>query len=153
MQVRWKTFCTSLRSLRHRTPPSTLPVPLVCVAIVLLMLITPYSFAATWYVDVDSDSGVEDGLSWATAFRTIQPAIDAAADDGGGEVWVAAGRYGEERDALSPEDSQVSGALLVPNDVHLLGGFNGNEVLESERVSQSIIYDSCSSSKFSSWRS
>jgi len=33
--------------------------------------------ASVWYVD-GSSAGAEDGLSWATAFRTIQAGIDAA---------------------------------------------------------------------------
>ena len=36
------------------------------------------AFSDVWYVDVDNASGVEDGLSWDTAFSTLQPAIDAA---------------------------------------------------------------------------
>ena len=40
--------------------------------------LSPYAFGAVWYVDKDNTSGVEDGTAGATAFTTIQPAIDAA---------------------------------------------------------------------------
>ena len=63
-------------------------------AILALFILLTSSFAASaavWYVDKNNTSGAEEGASWATAFTTIQPAIDAAFYDGGGEVWVAEG--------------------------------------------------------------
>ena len=70
-----------------------------------------------WRVDIDNASGVEDGLSWATAFRDIQVAVNTAAAAGGGQVWVAEGRYTH------------SGAHVVEikNGVDLYGGFAGGE--------------------------
>jgi len=41
--------------------------------------------AAVWYVDKDNTSGVEDGTSRATAFTTLQAAIDAMYGDGESE--------------------------------------------------------------------
>ncbi len=41
-----------------------------------------------FYVDIDNVSGNEDGMSWPTAFRTIDQAIAAARMYGGGEIWV-----------------------------------------------------------------
>jgi hypothetical protein len=43
-------------------------------------------------VDDDAPDG-GDGLSWATAFDTLQEGVDAAGDVGSGEVWVAEGTY------------------------------------------------------------
>ncbi len=48
--------------------------------------------AATWYVD-DSVGSSGDGMSWATAFETIQEGITAASD--GDEVLVEQGTYTE----------------------------------------------------------
>ncbi len=75
------------------------------------------------YVNAANDSGVEDGFSWATAFREIQAAVDAAAADRGGEVWVAAGTY-----------TGVSGQVLtmLPT-VSLYGGFAGIELVRAQR--------------------
>ncbi len=90
----------------------------LCAAI--LVVASGAVHAAVWYVDKGNVSGTEDGTSWETAFSTVQPAIDAAADDGGGSVWVAAGVYDEVRDA---ED----GAIICRANVHLCGGFAGDE--------------------------
>ncbi len=78
------------------------------------------------FVDADNDSGTEDGTSWATAFTTVQPAIDAAADAGGGEVWIAAGTYDEVRD-------NDDGALVLMPLVEAYGGFAGNESGREQR--------------------
>ena len=55
----------------------------------LILLGGGAAHAAVWYVDIDNSSGTEDGTSWATAFTTIQPAIDATFANAGGDVWVA----------------------------------------------------------------
>lgn len=72
----------------------------------------------------------EDGLSWATAFDTIQEGIDLASSLGGGEVWVAGGPngggyiYDEDRPALWG-DAPVAGSLILNDNIHLYGGFEG----------------------------
>ena len=75
--------------------------------LLVLLILSIFSFsanAATWYVD-QSNTGAEDGTSWGTAYTTIQPAIDAAFGDGGGDVWVARGTYSEVR--VSPFHSPI----------------------------------------------
>jgi predicted secreted Zn-dependent protease len=59
---------------------------------VLAFSLSPLSSAqaATWYVDVDVTGG--DGTAWATAYDTIQEAIDAA-NPTGDEIWVKEGTY------------------------------------------------------------
>jgi len=59
------------------------------VVVAALLSMSLNASADVWYVDKDN-SGAEDGTSWGTAY-TIQPAIDAAYEGGGGEVWVAQG--------------------------------------------------------------
>ena len=77
--------------------------------------------------------GVEDGLTWETAFDTLQEGIDAAAGAGGGEVWVAGGPttspnapyvYDEERTELWG-DPVISGSLVMKDNVQMYGGFEG----------------------------
>ena len=69
----------------------------------------------------DSSADARDGKTWATAFSTIQAAIDAADRQGGGEVWVAAGTYyptsGHDREAT----------FQLRGGVALYGGFAGTE--------------------------
>ena len=93
-----------------------------------------------WHVDLDNESGPEDGLTWPTAFATIQPAIDAAHDAGGGEVWVAEGTYSNERTSVvefeglglvSP--SVDTGSLRTRDGVDMYGGFAGTEMTRNDR--------------------
>ena len=81
-------------------------------------------------VDKYAPGTVQDGLSWATAFKTIQPAINAAAAaPGGGEVWVAGGPltgspniYNEPR---TETWGNTTGSLIMKNNVQVYGGFEG----------------------------
>jgi len=76
-----------------------------------------------------ANNGTEDGLTWQTAFNTLQEGVDAAFAQGGGEVWVAEGTYDEPRGA-------VTGALVLRDVVKLYGGFNGDEVILGQRSPQ-----------------
>lgn len=101
----------------------------------ILFTIIIYSSASAqdvWYVDKANLSGVKDGKSWKTAYRTIQTALDAVGGFQGWstppntEVWVAEGIYSEQRD-------NETGSLKVPHGVSLYGGFKGNESSREER--------------------
>lgn len=59
-----------------------------------------------------------DGSSWALAQRSVQAGANAASLSGG-EVWVAAGTYGER--------------IALPAYVYLYGGFAGSEISKLER--------------------
>jgi predicted outer membrane repeat protein len=78
-----------------------------------------------FYVNRNNISGVEDGLTWATAFTTIQAGVDFARNQFGGDVWVAQGVYNETR--------ANSGALVLRPGVNLYGGFEGREVIRGQR--------------------
>lgn len=95
---------------------------LVCLPFLLLAI---PSGAAVWHVDVNSASS-GNGTSWATAFRSIQAGVDAAFDDGGGEVWVKEGLYME-----TPSDP--AGSIVMREGVHLYGGFAGDETQRDQR--------------------
>jgi len=89
-------------------------------------------------VDIDSNAENPDGLSWATAFPSIQQGIDAAYEEIPDprehykeryivhtpydycEVWVAEGRYEVHR---GNDDDTIA---VMPG-IHLYGGFAGNE--------------------------
>ncbi len=68
-----------------------------------------------YLVDAQNSAGPWDGVAWATAFRDIQSAVDAAANDGGGDVLVAAGTYTATTDPV----------VTMRPGVHLFGGFSG----------------------------
>lgn len=101
----------------------------MCKKVLIMLSILASSAAqavpAVWYVDKDTPPG-GDGTSWATAFQTIDPAVNAAGAKGGGEVWIAEGVYDEGR-------SGEQGALELPADVLLYGGFVGNETELEQR--------------------
>ncbi len=78
-------------------------------------------------MDLDNASGTEDGTSWVTAFTAIQAAVDAAFDDGGGEVWVAVGEYG------SPTPQGDLPTVEMKEGVDIFGGFMGSEAARADR--------------------
>ena len=76
--------------------------------------------AATYYV-TPTGAGAGDGKSWGSATANLQQAIDSCAANGGGEVWVKAGRY-KPAETLKWQDS-----------VNVYGGFAGAETDKSQR--------------------
>lgn len=87
--------------------------------------------AAVVRVDAANTSGVEDGLSWATAFDTIQEGIGAASAAGDAEVWVRAGVYDEAR--TSNLTGVNTGSVVMAPNVALYGGFDGTESVREDR--------------------
>ncbi len=85
------------------------------------------------FVDVDNTSGTEDGASWATAFTTIQAGIDAAFENGGAEVWVAAGVYTGNGRTVDIGDEDTENVIEVTEWAHIYGGFSGTETARDER--------------------
>ena len=89
---------------------------------------TPDAFENTVYVDADNMSGIEDGMSWATAFTTLQMAAAQAVYVGGGEVWVAEGTY-----TVEPGADPYQPVLTMAPGAHFYGGFSGVETQFAER--------------------
>ncbi|HIJ65351.1 MAG TPA: hypothetical protein HPP77_05300 [Candidatus Hydrogenedentes bacterium] len=85
-----------------------------------------------WRVHAYGSRGAEDGASWETAFRTLQPAIDRAYDavTSGeierAEVWVGRGAYRERR-------FNDTGSVILRERVDVYGGFAGRETRREER--------------------
>jgi predicted outer membrane repeat protein len=78
----------------------------------LLLLPVAGAQAVVRYVALDGTGA--DGLSWATAYRTIQTAIDDPLMVGGGEIWVKQGIY------------YLSRPIEVKKAVRIYGGYNGS---------------------------
>lgn len=82
------------------------------------------------YVNASAD-GANTGTSWADAFTTLQPALDAA--QAGTEIWVAAGTYKPSKLIQAPYDIQYK-SFQLKNGVGIYGGFAGSE---TERIQRS----------------
>ncbi len=97
------------------------------------LLIPAAANATVWFVDKDN-TGSEDGLTWATAFNTIQEGINAAFAASGGEVWVAEGVYDEVRTS-SPQGLGTGniGSIIMKAGVALYGGFADTETARDQR--------------------
>ena len=74
-------------------------------------------------VSSGNTSGTEDGLSWVTAFTSIQAAVDAVQAMGEGEVWVAQGTY----------TGKAGDIVTMAEHVYLYGGFAGTETVREQR--------------------
>lgn len=82
---------------------------------------TSYEFSPQVFrVDGTSGNDANDGSSWTSAKATVQSAIDAASEVGGGEVWVKAGLYQQNLTVSKPH-------------ISLYGGFAGNEEIREGR--------------------
>lgn len=101
---------------------------------------------APLYVDIDSPVMVPDGNSWATAYVSLQDALDRAATlnaDGNAEndieqIWIAEGTYipTELSDADGDgtiDDDPRSATFSLVDGVSLHGGFVGTEATVGER--------------------
>ena len=67
-----------------------------------------------------------NGTSWASAYPSLQTALQAAAS--GAEIWLAAGRY-----TPAPANSSRAATFQLKDGVAIYGGFAGAETARSQR--------------------
>lgn len=79
-------------------------------------------------VDQTAAGPVENGLSWETAFTDLQTALGRSL--AGDHIWLKAGTYGP-----AGPDGDRSATFLIPDGVHVYGGFSGGETSVGERDS------------------
>ncbi len=70
-----------------------------------------------------------DGLSWASAQRDLQDALDDAALGGVEEIWIATGTYFPDR---GTGDRTMS--FEMQNNLEIIGGFAGTETRRDDRT-------------------
>lgn len=91
----------------------------------------------TLYVNCNSSSTTQTGLSWDHALTDLQSALDIAGDACGKVyILVARGVYVPSvpyyvNDTPQSEDSRSS-TFHLPNNTYIIGGFSGNEVRKNE---------------------
>ncbi|WP_157446848.1 right-handed parallel beta-helix repeat-containing protein [Cytophaga aurantiaca] len=95
--------------------------PFISTALLFFALIFSNALIArTYYVNANYTGTTENGLSWATPFKKLEPALAvAAASD---EIWIAKGTY------VAP-----SAGYYVNVGMNIYGGFAGNETSIYER--------------------
>lgn len=96
--------------------------------IVAMMASGMSAHAAIHYVKTGNNSG--DGTSWASAYTTLDEALDASQP--GDEIWVAAGVYKPAR--LINTSTKNSRSFILKDGVSLYGGFSGTESSKDERA-------------------
>jgi hypothetical protein len=84
------------------------------------------------FVNKASTAATPDGLSWATAYPTLQIALDMAVERAH-EVWVAKGVYDEKRSTFPNGDANPNGCLEMQSGVDVYGGFAGTETERTQR--------------------
>ncbi len=88
------------------------------------------------YVD-STASGLNDGTSWADAYRHLQDALHQA--DPGDQLWIAAGVYRPDQ-GVGYSLGDRSASFLIGDQLQLFGGFVGNESSITDRtISQPTI--------------
>lgn len=90
--------------------------------LVLFVLVATFAQAKVIYVNKNAPGPTFDGLSWATAYTTVQAGINAAVT--GDEVWVA---------KSSPAAEAYVENITVQAGIALYGGFIGTEVTRNQR--------------------
>jgi hypothetical protein len=79
------------------------------------------------YVDSGAAAG-GDGLSWASAQRDLQDALDDAAVEDVEEIWIATGTYVPDRGTGNRTMS-----FEMQNNLEIIGGFAGTETRRDDR--------------------
>ncbi len=75
------------------------------------------------YANAANSSGVQDGLSWASGYTSLQTAVDDLEGCDEGEIWAAAGTYTGEGDNV----------VAMKANIYLYGGFAGAEFRQTAR--------------------
>lgn len=101
----------------------------------LLWMLPALQAQTTLRVDADSQAPPEDqhGIEWATAFESLQDALDEADTiDDDVEIWVAEGIYKPDEGSSQTDDDPQS-SFELRSGVSIYGGFAGTEESRDQR--------------------
>ncbi len=103
--------------------------PVKCLVYSVPLILTQFTVAQTViFVNATAPDG-GDGMSWETALRDLQDALDSANADGmATELWLASGQYKPDR---GTNDRTMT--FNPRPGLSLLGGFFGNEAKSEQR--------------------
>lgn len=96
-----------------------------------ILFVTQLNAQTIYYVDSSKEDNLGNGLTWATAKKDIQNAINSA--NSGDEIWVKTGTYKPTHEPNGGTVSPRNRSFFIRNGVKLFGGFNGNETTFNQR--------------------
>jgi len=102
----------------------------ICCAILIGHGASSVRAQTRYYVNQATGNDLNDGRTWATAFKTLQRALSVAQP--GDEIWVARGVY-YPTEGLTPPPSDPRSATFNIKSIKLIGGFAGNEGAPEQR--------------------
>ena len=112
----------------------------ICIAMCIATAAAPRAHGqnVVRLVDKTAQGPGHDGLTWPTAYRDLQDALDEASNPAFGitQIWVAAGQY-KPTNPADPDDRAATYTLV--DGVAVYGGFAGTEELLSNVVDGRMI--------------
>lgn len=84
------------------------------------------------YVDSSAVAG-GNGLTWATAFKTLDPALDTTVYDPGDQVWVAEGTYYPDSLYAAIGINPRNKTFVLRSGLEIYGGFSTGDILLIQR--------------------
>lgn len=100
---------------------------LLCIALLVgstMFNVQPVQAAKTIYYVKETGNDSFNGTSWATAFKTLQKALDKAKEGSGDEIWIAEGTYYPTK--LEVRGMARSETFIMKKNVAVFGGFPAN---------------------------
>jgi hypothetical protein len=106
------------------------------IAAILLSAAGSILSGAVFHVSTSGNDS-NDGLSWATAFATVQKGINSANSAGNSEVWVSSGTYYPTEcltDVTGLRTGDAYKTFMMYAGVNVYGGFAGTELSKDARA-------------------
>lgn len=98
---------------------------------ILFVLLNSTVNSQIYYVDITRPDNSGDGLTWLTAKKNIQDAINIST--AGAQIWVRSGTYYPDEGTGLTNDDRLS-TFLLKSGVRLYGSFAGTESSLGERI-------------------